>query len=85
MGKDKSYGMKMYRQEKLVEKLLKFRLKGYGFSMIKVEVYDRFDGDKYMCRVECFKGGKRVLKHEATLTPDFVRDVEGRLEAVIDK
>lgn len=77
----------MYRQEKLVEKLLKFRFRKHGFSQIKVEVYDRFDGDKYMCRLEVFKGGNgirhRVMKHEGELTESFVREADERLSTLI--
>ncbi|RKN83356.1 hypothetical protein [Ulvibacterium marinum] len=79
--------MKMYRQEKLIEKLLKFRWKKYGFNLIKVECYDRYDGDRFMCRVECFKGGKgikyRVMKHEAPLDEKFVVEAERRLEGIL--
>ena len=75
--------MKMYRQEKIIEALLKFRFRKYDFDLIKVECYDRFDGDKYMCRVEVFKGGvdikHRIMKHEGRLTETFVTDAEERL------
>lgn len=33
-----------------MERLLKCRLKDYNFNLIKVECYDRFDGDNYICR-----------------------------------
>lgn len=79
--------MKLYRQQKIIEALLKFRLKNYKFDAIKIEVYDRFDGDSFMCRVELFKGGKgiksRVLKHEAQLTDTFVRSVENKLSTIV--
>ncbi len=79
--------MKMYRQEKLLEKLLKFRFKKHGFDLIKVECYDRFDGDKFMCRLEVFKGGSevehRVMKHEGQLTESFVIDAEKRLKGIL--
>ncbi len=79
--------MKMYRQQKLLEKLLKFRFKKHGFSQIKVEVYDRFDGDSYKCRLEIFKGGKqienRILKHEGVLDGNFVIEVEYKLEKIL--
>ena len=79
--------MKMYRQEKLIEKLLKFRLKKHGFDLIKVECYDRFDGDSYMCRVEVFKGGKdinhRVMKYESKLNEKFVIDAENKLLVIL--
>ncbi|QLG46034.1 hypothetical protein [Costertonia aggregata] len=79
--------MNLYRQEKLVEKLLKFRLKKYGFDHIKVECYDRFDGDSYMCRVECFKGGSsienRVMKLESELTETFVTEAENRVSEIL--
>lgn len=75
----------LYRQEKLIERLLKFRWKKHGFDLINVEVYDRYDGDKFMCRVECFKDGRgiksRVMKHEAPLDEKFVIEVESRLKA----
>ena len=76
--------MKLHRQERLMERLLKFRLKDYNFSLIKVECYDRFEGDNYMCRVEVFKGGSeiknRIMKHEAELNGTFVVDFENMLE-----
>lgn len=79
--------MSLYRQEKLIEKLLKFRLKRYDFDLIKVECYDRYDGDKYMCRVEVFKGGtgieNRLMKHEAKLDKSFVADAENRLNEIL--
>ncbi len=79
--------MKMYRQEKLLDKLLKFRFKKHGFDLIKVECYDRFDGDKFMCRLEVFKGGKgierRIMKHEGQLTESFVTDAEERLKRIL--
>ncbi len=75
--------MNMYRQEKLIEKLLRFRLRKYSFYAIEVECYDRFDGDSYKCRVEIFKGGKgienRVLKYEGDLNDSFVVEVEERI------
>jgi len=79
--------MSMYRQEKLLDKLLKFRFKKHGFDLIKVECYDRFDGDTFMCRLEVFKGGKeiehRVLKHEVELTEYFVIDAEEKLNEIL--
>ncbi|MGJ8735025.1 hypothetical protein [Zobellia laminariae] len=78
--------MKMYRQEKLLDKLLKFRFKKHGFDLIKVECYDRFDGDNFMCRLEVFKGGTsiehRVMKHEGQLTESFVTDAEEKLKGI---
>jgi len=79
--------MKMFRQEKLLEKLLKFRFKKHGFDLIKVECYDRFDGDELMCRLEIFKGEMtikhRIMKHEGFLTTSFVTDAEERLLTLI--
>ena len=79
--------MSMYRQEKLIEKLVKFRFRKYNFSRIKVEVYDRFDGDTFMCRLEVFKGGKsikhRVMKHEGKLTASFVVNAENKLVKIL--
>ncbi|CAM4411202.1 hypothetical protein [Zobellia nedashkovskayae] len=76
--------MKLYRQEVLMERLLKFRLREYRFNLIKVECYDRFDGDTFMCRVEVFKGGEdienRIIKYESELNGTFVVDFENRLE-----
>ncbi len=89
MGNDKKgiIEMKMYRQQKIIEALLKFRLKKFNFDLIKIEVYDRFDGDSYMCRVEVFKGGQgianRVLKHEEYLTDGFVFELEERLSNLV--
>ena len=71
---------KLYRQEKLVEKLVKYRLRKYDFKMIKVEAYDTFESDKYMCRVECFQNDigikGRVLKYESELNPTYVQRLE---------
>ena len=79
--------MKMYRQEILLDKLLKFRFKKHGFDLIKVECYDRFDGDKFICRLEVFKGGKgvehRVMKHEGVLTESFITNAENRLKTLM--
>ncbi len=79
--------MNLYRQQKLLEKLLKFRFKKHGFDLIKVEVYDRFDGDTYKCRLEIFRGGKeienRILKYEGKLTESFVIKVENRLSILL--
>ncbi len=79
--------MKLHRQEKLVEKLLKYRLRKFDFDQIKVECYDRFDGDNYMCRVEIFKGGlgikHRVMKYEAYLEDGFIKNVENRLASIM--
>ena len=73
----------LYRQERLIEKLLKFRWKRHGFTLIKVECYDTFNDDAYMCRVECFRGGtevkNRVMKHEALLDKSFVIEAENKL------
>lgn len=77
----------MYRQQKLLEKLLRFRFKKHSFDLIKVEVYDCFDGDSYKCRLEIFKGGTgvgdRIMKYEGKLTETFVIEVEERLAEVI--
>lgn len=79
--------MSLYRQEKLVEKLLKFRFKKHNFDLIKVECYDRFDGDKYICRVEVFKGGRgikhRLMKHEAQLDEKFVLETDKKLANIL--
>tara|TARA_R110002051_G_scaffold185303_3_gene254782 strand:- start:20724 stop:21029 length:306 start_codon:yes stop_codon:yes gene_type:complete len=79
--------MKLYRQQKLIEKLIKFRWKRYAFDQIKVEVYDRFDGDEFMCRLEVFQGGRkienRIIKHEATLDKKFVLEAENKLETIL--
>ena len=52
-----------------------------------VEVYDRFDGDTYKCRLEIFRGGKeidnRVMKYEGSLNEQFVLEAERRLADVI--
>jgi len=76
--------MKLYRKEKLVEKLLRFGLKKKGFSLFKVECYNRFDGDKPMCRFEIFLEGisiyNRILKHEAHLDTKFILEVENKLK-----
>lgn len=75
--------MKLYRQQKLLEKLLKFRFKKHGFDHIEVQLYDRFDGDTFKCRLEIFKGGReikhRIFKYENQLTQSFVVEVEKRL------
>ena len=78
--------MKGYRQQKILEALIKYRLREHHFDQIKIEVYNRFDGDAFMCRVELFRGGSemahRVLKHEALLGDDFVAQLELKLGAV---
>ncbi len=70
-----------------MEALLKFRLKKHHFEHIKIEVYDRFDGDQSMCRVELFKGGKgianRVLKHEEPITGNFVFELEEKIAILV--
>jgi len=81
--------MKLYKQEKLVEKLLQFRLKKQGFNLLKVECYNRFDGDHTMCRVEVFRGGKginnRVMKYEAYLDESYVLNVENYLKKLLEQ
>jgi hypothetical protein len=56
-------------------------------DLIKVEVYDRFDGDTYKCRLEIFKGGKgiedSVMKYEGSLNEQFVLEAERRLADII--
>ena len=78
--------MTLYRQQKIMEALLRYRLRQYAFDRIQIEVYDRFDGDRFICRVELFKGGNdmrhRVLKHEAPLGDDFVAQLELKLAAL---
>ena len=89
MGTDNNGKMKMYRQEKLIKTLLDYRLKKHGFSQIKVEVYDRFDGDSYKCRLEFFKGGtgikNRIMKYEGVLDEKFVLNAEERLLTLMVK
>ena len=78
--------MTLYRQQKIMEALLRYRLRQHAFDSITIEVYDRFDGDRFLCRVELFRGGSdmrhRVLKHEAPLGDDFVAQLELKLAAV---
>lgn len=79
--------MSMYRQQILLEKLFKFRFSKHGFDLIKVEVYDHFDGDSYKCRLEVFKGGtgieNRVMKYERKLDEHFVLKAENRLSLLL--
>ncbi len=75
--------MKLYRQEKLIDKLLKFRWKKHNFNRIKVECYNRFEGDNFMCRVEIYRGDKRLMKHEAELNENFVLDAENKLDEIL--
>ena len=75
--------MKMYREQILVETLIKYRFRKFGFQKIKVECYHRYDGDFTNCRVEVFNGGKQIMKHEAKLNDKFVIDAELKLEGVI--
>ncbi|SDM65568.1 hypothetical protein [Kriegella aquimaris] len=79
--------MSLYRQEKLIYTLLKFRWKKYGLTHIKVECYNRFQGDKYICRLEVFKGGRgiknRLMKYEAQLEDKFVVEAERRLKEIL--
>ncbi|MEL7270673.1 MAG: hypothetical protein AAGL34_13960 [Bacteroidota bacterium] len=76
----------LYRQERLIEKLLKFRWKKNGFDLIKVECYNRFEGDATMFRVEVYKGGigieDRIMKHEAKISVSFVREAENKLKKI---
>lgn len=76
----------LYRQERLIEKLLKFRWRGLGFWHIDVECYDRFEGDSVKCRVEVLakvdNQTKRIMKHEAQLTQSFIRDCENKLNGI---
>ncbi len=78
--------MTLYRQQKIMEALLRYRLRQYAFDGIQIEVYDRFDGDRFLCRVELFRGGSeikhRVLKHEGPLGDDFVAQLELKLAAL---
>ena len=78
--------MTLYRQQKIIEALLRYRLRQHAFDRIQIEVYDRFDGDRFICRVELFRGGSdmrhRVLKHEAPLGVDFVAQLERKLAAL---
>ncbi len=80
--------LNLYRQEKMLEKLLKFRLRDHGFCWVKVECYNRFDGDRTMCRVEVFRGGKeirhRLMKYEAFLGRSFVRDFEAHMYPLLE-
>ena len=61
--------MNLIRQEILLKKLLQYRFRKYELALIKVEAYDTFENEKYMCRVEVFKGGTeiqhRIMKFES--------------------
>ena len=84
---DTNRKLNLYRQEKLIEVLLKFRLKKYNFDLVKVECYNRFDEDDYMCRLEVFKGGvsiqNRVFKYEAIIDGNYVKDAESKVKNVL--
>lgn len=88
MGKIKDRKMKLYREQTLVETLIKFRLRKYGFKKIKVECYNRFDEDTTKCRVEIYKNGSnitnRILKYESELNSSFVGQLEIRLSLIED-
>ncbi len=75
--------MNLNRQELLLKKLLQYRFRNYNLSLVKVEVYDTFEGDQYMCRVEIFKGGieitHRILKHEDYLNATFAKNITQKL------
>ncbi|SFR65187.1 hypothetical protein [Maribacter stanieri] len=75
--------MKMYREQILVETLIKYRFRKYGFQKIKVECFNQYNGDSTKCRVEVFKDGKRLMKHEAELNEKFVIDAENRLSTIM--
>ncbi len=76
--------MNFIRQEILLLKLLQYRFRKYELTLIKVEAYDTFQCNKYMCRVEIFKGGTniahRILKHEDFLDSDFAKNVAHELD-----
>ena len=48
---------------------------------------DRSDEDKFICRIEVFKGGKgveyRLIKHERKLYESFVLRSEERLKEIL--
>ncbi len=78
--------MNLIRQEILLKKLLQYRFRKYGLRLIKVEAYDTFEDDKYMCRVEVFKNGieiqHRILKYENFLDDTFAQRTEAELAAL---
>lgn len=75
--------MNLIRQEILIKKLLQYRFRKYGLKLIKVEAYDTFEDDKYMCRVEVFKNGieiqHRIMKYESLLDDTFAQRTEAKL------
>ncbi len=79
--------MNLLRQEILLKKLLQYRFRKYGLKLIKVEAYDTFEHDKYMCRVEVFKNGieiqHRILKYESFLDDTFAQRVEAELSLLL--
>lgn len=82
--------MNLIRQEILLKKLLQYRFRKYDLALIKVEAYDTFEDDKYMCRVEVFKNGieiqHRIMKYENFLDDTFAQLIEVELAKLfVDK
>lgn len=79
--------MNLIRQEILLKKLLRYRFRKYGLSLIKVEAYDTFEAEKYMCRIEVFKGGTeihhRIMKYESFLDDTFAQRTEAELLSLL--
>lgn len=76
--------MNLIRQELLIKKLLQYRFRKYNLSQIKVEAYDTFENDRYMCRVEVFKDGigiqNRIMKYEDFIDENFGLKVEEKIK-----
>lgn len=80
--------MNLIRQEKLLKTLFKYRFRKYNIGLIKIEAYDTFEDNKYMCRLEVFRGGTRpqhrLLKYEAFLDENFAQNADKRLRKIIE-
>ena len=82
--------MNLIRHEILIKKLLQYRFRKYDLRLIKVEAYDTFEDDKYMCRVEVFKNGieiqHRIMKYESFIDATFAQRTEAELSKLfVDK
>lgn len=81
--------MNLIRQERLIKALVQYRFRKHGIGQVKVEAYDTFQDNKYMCRLEVFRSGtgvkNRLFKHEAFLDDRFIVEAEMRLTEILSE
>lgn len=81
--------MNLIRQERLIKALVLYRFRKYGIGHVKVEAYDTFEDNKYMCRLEVFRSGtaiqNRLFKYEAFLDDRFIIEAEMRLTDILSE